>query len=165
MLMYALSHRRPKRMAAQAVLLLLLLPCSPLASDRADRGDFSHATIGCLEGEKAPGSRVILSQEGRCDVGITYPNLDLHLKELPAKGEKLWKFNIGPENWAFRCLSSNDPCEQARSGTVVFDKLSATEEGEHSRPGLHDSGHYELRFKNGHVERGSFIVECFKACG
>jgi hypothetical protein len=163
--MDALVTSDGKRMASLVLLLTLLLPATPSASDRAEGGGYSHATIGCLQGGKGPGFRLVLAKDGRCGTLVTYPNIDVDVRELPTKGGKTWKVNIGLQTWAFRCRDSNEPCQQASSGTIVFDTLGGAQEGDHPRPTLHDAGHYELRFKSGSVEQGTFRVECSSVCG
>ena len=77
---------------------------------------------------------------------------------MPIKVQKI--IVIGPDNWAFRCVSADVPCEQVLSGEIVFDQLE-----EDSKAGSKTEGRYELTLRGGAgVERGKFTVHCAVPC-
>ena len=118
---------------------------------------YSHGTTGCLQGNDGPGIRLRLRQGSRCDEGDDlYPYLEIDVRELPIAVHK--SFTIGPDNWAFRCPSPKESCEQSLSGKVVFNHFEETVGKE-----VQTDGFYELRFRTG-TESGHFKVNCMGAC-
>jgi len=80
------------------------------------------------------------------------------LRELPISVHK--SITIGPDNWAFRCPTPKDSCQQALSGQVVLDHFEENAGREIPRT----DGYYELRFNSGGSESGRFIVDCLAPC-
>jgi len=150
---------RFKRVAGFALLLASLTPLNRLQGSRADDNTYSHGTTTCLGEKDTPGIRLFLMQTNRCDANL-YPRVEIEIRKLPIAIQK--SVIIGPDNWAFRCVSADEPCEQIPSGVIVFDNLvnGSTEAG------LESKGHYELRLRGGAgvVERGSFKVDCLVPC-
>ena len=100
---------------------------------------------------------LILRKTIRCAAN-PYPRVEIEIRKLPiAVGKNII---IGPDNWAFRCFSAEEPCDQVPSGLIVFDNL------ENGSIGLKTKGQYELRLRGGAevVERGNFEVDCLVPC-
>lgn len=150
---------RFKRVAGVAALFVSLAPLSPLDGSQADANTYSHGTTTCLGESDTPGVRLFLTQKNRCGAN-PYPYVEIEIRQLPIAVQK--SVNIGPDNWAFRCLSAKESCEQVPSGKIVFDHL----ENGSSAAGLKTEGHYELRLRGGTgvVERGNFKVDCLVPC-
>jgi len=150
---------RFKRVVGFAVLLATLTPLNRLQGSRADNDTYSHGTTTCLGEKDTPGIRLFLTQTNRCGANL-YPRVEIEIRKLPIAIQK--SIVIGPDNWAFRCLSADEPCEQVPSGIIVFDHL----ENGSTEAGLESKGHYELRLRGGAgiVERGSFKVDCLVPC-
>ena len=146
------------RLAGFAILLASLLALSRLAGTQADNTTYSYGTTTCLAENNARGFKLVLTATNRCGANL-YPRVEIEIRQLPIKVQK--SIVIGPDNWAFRCLGANEPCEQVPSGQIVFDDL---EEG--SKAGSKTEGRYELRLRGGTgiVERGKFIVDCVVPC-
>ena len=123
----------------------------------ANENAYPYGSTTCLEGDKGPGLQLFLRQYSRCEGKISYPYLEVDIREQPIPVHQ--NISIAAENWAFRCTSAKDSCEQALSGNVVFDHLEA------SGSGLQTDGHYELKFSTGRAESGLFKVECLAPCG
>jgi len=120
---------------------------------------YLHGGMTCMQGDGAPGTRLFLRRNVRCEGGTSYPYLEVDIRELPILVHK--NINIGPDNWAFRCLSPKESCQQSVSGRVVFNHLETHLSGEE----IQTDGDYELRFNNGPSESGRFKVDCAGTCG
>jgi hypothetical protein len=151
-------HYRLQQASSVALLFASLTPLSLLHQNRSDSDAFSHGTTTCREEKDASGIRLILTQTNLCGANL-YPRLEIEIRQLPLKIQK--NIIIGPDNWAFRCPSANEPCEQFVSGKIVFDHL---ENGSTARSKT--EGRYELRLRGGAgvVERGNFKVDCVLPC-
>ena len=125
----------------------------------ADASAYSHGMMTCLQGDGAPGTRLLLRRDNRCEGSTSYPYLEVDIRELPIAADK--SIIIGTENWAFRCSSPQQSCQQSVSGKVVFNHLEKRLSGEE----IHTDGDYELRFSNGPSEKGHFKVACAGICG
>jgi hypothetical protein len=119
---------------------------------------YPYGTTTCLQAKDGPGLRLFLKQRRSCQGMLSYPYLELHIKELPISVHKT--FPIGPENRAFRCMSPKEPCEPALSGYLWFDHFEDS-----SGNGIQTDGHYELRFDTGGSESSFFKVDCYEPCG
>ena len=112
---------------------------------------FRYATVvqTCAPWD-GPALAVVLSGAAGC-APMKVPYLQISLwRDLPPKAGKTLSFNIGNSNGqASRCLKPNE-CEAATSGSVVFDIV---DEGKEAK------GRYELHFKDGSIEAGSFEAE------
>ena len=120
-------------------------------------GAYSHGETSCLQGNDGPGLRLRLRQNGRCEGRVTYPYLEIDIRELPIAAHR--EIRIGAENWARKCLSSNESCEESLGGTITFDHLDET-------PGkqIQTDGSYKVKFRGG-WETGQFKVDCLPPCG
>jgi hypothetical protein len=123
----------------------------PKRSENAN--GYPHGTATCLEGDNGPGVQLSLKQDSRCESKVSYPHLELDIRERPIHRN----ISIGSENWAFKCPSPKEGCEQALSGTIVFDHLEGNLENG-------TDGSYELRFSGGRSETGHFKVDCSAPC-
>jgi hypothetical protein len=112
-----------------------------------------------MQGDGGPGMVLFLRRNTRCEGGTSYPYLEVDIREEPILVHK--SITIGPDNWAFRCLSPKESCQQAASGRVVFNHLEKHLSGEE----IQTDGDYELRFNNGPSESGHFKVDCSGTCG
>jgi len=146
-----------KRVASFALLFASLTPLSRLDGSQVATNTYSHGATTCLQGNDGPGVKLFLTEKNLCSIHA-YPYTEIDIRELPVKVQKT--IVVGPENWAFRCLSAKEACEQIPSGKIVIDHL---ENG--STAGLKTEGHYELRLRSGAVERGNFKVDCVLPCG
>ena len=112
---------------------------------------FPYATLGhtCAPWD-GPALSVVLSNVAGC-VPLTVPYIQIALwRDLPPKAGKSLSFDIRNSNGqASRCLKPNE-CEAATSGSVVFD---IADEGKEAK------GRYELHFKDGGIEFGSFEAQ------
>jgi hypothetical protein len=119
--------------------------------DAAAAHHFPHATVAqtCAPWD-GPALAVVLSHTAGC-APLTFPYIQISLwRDLPPKAGKAFSFDIRNSNGqASRCLKPNE-CEPATSGSVVFDIV---EEGKEAK------GRYELHFKDGGIEGGSFEAE------
>ncbi len=120
-------------------------------------GAYPHGTVICLQGNDGAGVRLRLRQTARCEGGVSYPYLDIDIRELPVSRGK--RIRIGPLNWAFLCPDPKQSCEQLSSGTIVFDHFEDSD-GKY----IQTDGYYELISRNGKSERGHFQADCFSAC-
>jgi hypothetical protein len=136
-------------------LALTLILATSHSGSPATGGAFPHGTATCLQGSEGPGLRLFLNQKKQCEGKVVYPYLDVYIRELPIKVGGV--IVIGPENWAFRCVSSNESCEQSLGGKIVFNHYDAKSQ-------VHSDGEYELRFKGGSSESGQFMVDCVAPC-
>lgn len=118
---------------------------------------YSHGETTCLQGDEGPGVRLRLRQNSRCEGRVSYPYLEIDIRELPIVVHK--KIAIGEDNWAFRCPDPEESCEQSLGGTIVFDHFEQT-------PGKHiqTDGSYDMQFRTGR-ENGHFKVDCVAPCG
>jgi hypothetical protein len=82
----------------------------------------------------------------------------MDVREQPISIHK--SISIRADNRAFRCPNPKESCEQAQSGTVVFDHFEDT-----SGKGIQTDGYYELKFSTGRTESGLFKVDCIAPCG
>jgi hypothetical protein len=73
---------------------------------------YSHGTTTCLQGGDGPGIRLYL-ENAHCEGKVSYPHLELDIRELPISVHK--SITIGRDNWAFRCPTPKDSCQQALS--------------------------------------------------
>jgi hypothetical protein len=125
----------------------------------ADTGAYSHGTILCLQGNDGPGLRLLLTHKKTCEGRLSYPRLEIDIREQPVPVRK--SIVIGPDNLAFRCLNPEESCEQLVSGELVFEHF----EGRSKKTETSGTdGHYELRFKT-RTERARFKVDCLGICG
>jgi hypothetical protein len=147
---------RFRRVAVFAVSFASLTLLGPFCGGQTNADVYSHGSTTCLQGSDGPGIKLFLMQKNLCDTNA-HPYMEIDIRELPVKVQKA--IVIGPENWAFLCLSAKEACEQIPSGKIVFDHL---ENG--STAGLKTEGHYELELRSGVVERGNFKVECVVPC-
>jgi hypothetical protein len=112
---------------------------------------FPHATVAqtCAPWD-GPALAVVLSNTAGC-APLKVPYIQISLwRDLPPKAGQTFSFDIRNSNGlASRCLKPNE-CEAATSGSVVFDIV---DEGKEAR------GRYELHFKDGGIEGGSFEAE------
>ena len=152
---YAAADCRFKQVAGFAVLFASLTPLSHLEGSQADANTYPHGTTTCLAEVGIRGIRLFLTKTSRCGAN-PYPYVEIDIRELPIAVEK--NIVIGPDNWAFRCLSAKEACEQIPSGKIVFDHLDGP------TAGLKTEGHYELRLRSGAIERGNFKVDCLAPC-
>jgi hypothetical protein len=118
---------------------------------------YSHGTTTCLQRGDGPGIRLYL-ENAHCEGKVSYPHLELDIRELPISVHK--SITIGRDNWAFRCPTPKDSCQQALSGQVVLDHFEENAGREIPRT----DGYYELRFNSGGSESGRFIVDCLAPC-
>ena len=97
-----------------------------------------------------PALAVLLSNTAGC-ASVKAPSVQISLwRDLPPEAGKTISFDIRNSNGqASRCLKANE-CEAAASGSVVFDIV---DEGKDAK------GRYELLFKDGSIESGSFEAE------
>lgn len=123
----------------------------PKRSENAN--DYPHGTATCLEGDNGPGVQLSLKQDSRCESKVSYPYLELDIRERPIHRS----ISIGSDNWAFKCPNPKEGCEQALSGTIVFDHIEGNLENG-------TDGSYELRFSGGRSETGHFKVDCSAPC-
>ena len=143
--------------AALACLMGIVLSVSARETQRPASTDaYPHGALSCLQGDGGPGLRLRLRPSRRCE-GNAYPHLEIDVRELPITVHK--SIIIGPENWAFRCPSLKESCEQSTSGEIVFNHLDKA--GKDDRT----DGSYELRFRDGTSEKGQFTVDCEEPCG
>jgi len=125
----------------------------------ADSSAYSHGTILCLQGNVGPGLRLLLTQKKTCEGRLSYPRLEIDIREQPVPVRK--SIVIGADNLAFRCLNPDESCEQLVSGELVFEHF----EDESKKTDISGTdGHYELRFRT-RTERGRFKVDCVGICG
>jgi len=112
---------------------------------------FPYATVAqtCAPWD-GPALAVVLSNTAGC-APLKFPYIQISLwRDLPPKAGQTFSFDIRSSNGqASRCLKANE-CEAATSGSVVFDIV---DEGKSAK------GRYELHFKDGGIEGGSFEAE------
>jgi hypothetical protein len=151
------------RLEASVLMLLLFgsaitLTLSAHGMPGFGKGGYSHGTAACLQGNDGPGTRIRLTQHRSCGAQISYPYLEIEIRDLPISAGK--SIPIGETNTAFRCQGPKNACEQSLSGEVIFNRYEETSEKE-----LQTDGHYELRFNTGPPEAGHFKVDCMEPCG
>jgi hypothetical protein len=152
-------HHVLKRTASFAIVTVLLIPLNRIAETQVRAGAYSYTTTGCLQGTNGPGRAFYLTDK-HCTAFSSYPYLEIDIRQWPVPIGKA--ITIGPDNWAFRCLSSREGCAQAVSGTVVFDHSpDPTEPTDHA---IRSTGKYELKFQAGQIESGRFEVTCSVPC-
>jgi len=110
------------------------------------------------KGIRGRGSGSSCSNIGTAKGTFSHPYLEVDIREQPISIHK--STSIGSENWAFRWLNPKESCEQALSGSVVFDHFE-----DPSGKGIQTDGYYELRFSSGRTESGLFKVDCIAPCG
>ena len=112
---------------------------------------FPYATVAqtCAPWD-GPALAVVLSNTAGC-ASLKFPYIQISLwRDLPPKAGQTSSFDIRSSNGqASRCLKPNE-CEAATSGSVVFEIV---DEGKKAK------GRYELHFKDGGIEGGSFEAE------
>lgn len=118
---------------------------------------YSHGETSCLQGEDGPGLRLRLRQNARCEGNVTYPYLEIDIREVPIAVHQ--QIRIGDNNWARRCPSPNESCEESLEGAITFDHFAEIA-GKH----IQTNGSYKLRFRAG-WESGEFKVDCEAPCG
>lgn len=155
------SHARTSRVVTTLLFGVIALALSLFARDAKpspSETPYSHGETSCLQGNDGPGLRLRLRQQKRCEGRVSYPFLEIDIRELPVPARN--RVIIATDNWAQRCPDPNEACEQSLSGTIVFDHFDkpAREEG------IQTDGHYELRFRNSKVT-GHFQVDCLAPCG
>jgi hypothetical protein len=123
----------------------------------ANGNAYPYGTTTCLQGDKGPGVQLFLKQYKRCEGKVSQPYLELDIREQSIPVHE--SISIGAQNWAFRCPNPKESCEQALSGSVVFDHFEDT-----SGKGIQTDGYYELRFSSGRSESGLFKVGCTAPC-
>ena len=119
---------------------------------------YSHGSTTCLQGSDGSGVRLRLRQNSRCEGNVAYPYLEIDIRQMPISVHK--SITIGADNWAFRCPSPKESCEQSSSGKIVFNHLDVA-----SGKDIQTDGSYELRFSTGTSEKGQFKVDCRAPCG
>ena len=121
-------------------------PPLPAATHR-----FLYATVGqtCAPWD-GPALALVLSDTTGCSPPKG-PYVQISLwRDLPPRAGKTFSFdNRNSNGQASRCIKPNE-CEAAISGSVVFDVV---DEGKRAQ------GRYELRFKDGGTESGSFEAD------
>jgi hypothetical protein len=137
------------------LVISLMLATTQSVPSASGIGAFSHGPTTCLQGSEGPGVRLFLNQQKQCEAKLVYPYLDVYLRELPITGGTV--LAIGPENWAFQCVSPDEPCEQSLGGKIVFKHYDPKSQ-------VHSDGEYQLRFKGGKSESGQFMVDCVVPC-
>ena len=143
-----------------AVCLLLVagFSFSHETKQSVDSSAYSHGTMTCLQGNDGPGLRLLLTQKKTCEGRLSYPRLEIDIREQPVLRKSVV---IGPENAAFRCLDPKESCEQFLSCALVFEHF----EGGSRKTEITDTdGYYELKFRT-KTERGYFKVDCVGICG
>jgi hypothetical protein len=95
----------------------------------ANTNAYRHGTTTCLQGSDGPGVKLLLRQNSRCEGRVSYPYLEVDIRELPVSAHK--SISIGADNWAFRCPDPKDSCQQSLSGKVVFDHFEGTVGSQH----------------------------------
>jgi hypothetical protein len=119
---------------------------------------YSHGTTTCLQGTDGPGIRLTLRAHHNCEGWNVYPYLEVYVRELPVEVNR--PIIIGETNWAFRCRSSKESCEQLPSGELMFNHF---EQSNGNELPLTD-GWYELKPNRGLSETGRFKVDCLAPC-
>lgn len=148
---------------AATILISCLIALAFSLSAREPKGSvnanaYPYGTTTCLQGIDGPGLRLFLRQDRRCEGKVSPPYLEMDVREQPISIHK--SISIGADYRAFRCLNPKESCEQAQSGTVVFDHFEDT-----SGKGIQTDGYYELKFSTGRTESGLFKVDCIAPCG
>jgi len=116
--------------------------------DTGSANTYSHGETTCLQRDDGPGTRLRLRRSDRCEGKVSYPYLEVDIRELPIAVHK--SIPIGADNWAFKCPDAKESCEQSRGGTIVFDHLE-----ESVGKDIQTDGSYDLRFRTG-AESGHF---------
>jgi hypothetical protein len=146
------------KVAAVCSVLIALSLFAHETKQHLDSNAYSHGTIACLKGNDLPGLRLLLTQKKTCEGRLSYPRLEIDIREQSVPVRK--SIVIGPDNLAFRCLNPKESCEQLVSGELVFEHFE-------DRPKNNEisgtDGHYELKFRTT-TERGSFKVDCVGMC-
>jgi hypothetical protein len=88
---------------------------------------------------------------------MSYPYLRIDIREQPIQAGT--NIVIGGDNYAIRCRSAKQSCEQAISGTILFDHFE-----EFSGKDVRTDGYYELTFRTGRAESGLFKLDCMAPC-
>lgn len=145
---------RFRRLAGFAVLLASLSPLRGFDGNQAAARPFRHGTTTCFQERDTIGIKLLLTEKDRCGED-QHPYVEIDIREDLAVRKDII---IGPDNWAFRCASAREPCEQIPSGKIVFDRLVGP------TADLKTEGHYQLRMRSGKIEEGSFKVDCRAAC-
>ena len=141
-----------------AVFVTVALIFSLLAVRASDTGGaYSHGETSCLQGDDGPGFRLRLRQNSRCEGRVTYPYLEIDIRELPIAAHR--EIRIGAGSWARKCPSSNEACEESLGGTITFDHFEETVGKQ-----IQTDGSYKVKFRAG-WETGQFKVDCFPPCG
>jgi hypothetical protein len=146
-----------KFVAVWSVLIALSLSAHE-TKQPVDSNTYSHGTIACLKGNDLPVLRLLLTQKKTCEGRLSYPRLEIDIREQPVPVRK--SIVIGSDNLAFRCLNPKESCEQLVSGELVFEHF---EDRSRKTEISGTDGHYELRFRTG-TERGRFKVDCVGMC-
>ena len=144
---------------AVCLVLVAVFSFSDETKQSVDSNAYSHGTMTCLQGNDGPGLRLLLTQKKTCEGRLSYPRLEIDIREQPVSVRK--SVIIGPENLAFRCLNAKESCEQFLSGELVFEHL---ERRSRKTEITETDGYYELKFRT-KTERGHFKVDCVGICG
>ena len=107
------------KVAAVCSVLIALSLFAHETKQHLDSNAYSHGTIACLKGNDLPGLRLLLTQKKTCEGRLSYPRLEIDIREQSVPVRK--SIVIGPDNLAFRCLNPKESCEQLVSGELVFE--------------------------------------------
>ena len=146
---------RKHLIVAITVCTLLFLPARQMR-ETGNPSTYSHGEKTCLPSDEGPGMRLRLRPSNRCEERVSYPYLEVDIRELPIVAQKT--IAIGEDNWAFKCADPKESCEQSRGGTIVFDHLEGTVGKDNQI-----DGSYHLRFRTA-GESGHFKVDCRLRC-
>jgi hypothetical protein len=124
----------------------------------ANADGYSHGTQACLQGRDGQGIRLRLREHRHCEGQVTYPYLELDIRDLPIAANQ--SITIGEDNLAFICQKPEKSCQQFRSGEIMFNHFEQT-----SAKGIQTDGWYQLKSGNDRPETGRFNVDCIEPCG
>ena len=154
---------RVKLEASVAVFLLFLIATTltltaPSAAGFINADGYSHGTTACLQGNDGPGIRLRLREHHSCEGWNVYPYLEIYIRKLPVEVNR--QIIVGETNWAFRCMTPKESCEQFPSGELMFNHF----EQENGKKLPLTDGWYELKPNRGLPETGRFKVDCVAPC-
>ena len=144
------------RNLAVALAVALTFSAGGLRASRTGN-PYSHGEASCVQGDDGFGFRLRLRPNGRCDGATTYPYLQIVIRQLPVAAHR--EIRIGEDNWARKCLSSNESCEESSGGTITFDHFDETIGKQ-----IKTDGFYRVRFRAG-WQTGHFKVDSLAPCG
>lgn len=58
---------------------------------------YSHGETDCLQGNEGPDIRLRFGQHNRCEANVSYPYLEIDIREFPVALRK--SITIGADNW------------------------------------------------------------------